>query len=315
MRKFDHHHRIFGGGEVKMMESRIIEYPRPGGGLDYHSSPLIGEIPTSDYSYYRSIDQLRTTINEREVLQTIATSTPLHGATTAASTTDLRAIEFSHKSFMSTASERTSNDGEMHHQHQLHQQNNHHHHHHQHHENQSNKHQHHNNNHNLMDDRANNNVHNYTTTAGEIKTKSYRKNRKHNRNATANNSFNNHISSSLSTSSSVVASSLLQHQQQTSSNNNYHQTHQQIQPYQLQQTHQSTSNDQLSPHSHNADQQEASVDEMITGPVTGQQTKEMKVGVVVVYERKCFKKSIFYTHRLCISCICRRIVEKSGKIL
>lgn len=269
------------------MESRIIEYPRPGGaGLDYHSSPLIGEIPTSDYSYYRSIDQLRTTINERDVLQTIATSNPLHNGGVANATTDLRAIEFSHKSFMSTASERTpnaannnENNGEMHHQHlhQLHPQN--HHHHHQHHENQSNKHQHHNNNnHNLMDDRANNNVHNYTT-AGEIKTKSYRKNRKHNRNASANNSFNNNISSSPSSSS---VSSLLQQQ----NNNNYHQPHQQIQPYQqtlLQQQHQSTtSNDQLSPHSHNADHPE---DEMIAGPVTGQ-TKEMKVGVVLLLCRK-----------------------------
>jgi hypothetical protein len=43
------------------MEGRIIECHRPGGGLDYHNSPLIGEIPTNDYSHYhRSIDQLRS---------------------------------------------------------------------------------------------------------------------------------------------------------------------------------------------------------------------------------------------------------------
>lgn len=273
-----------------MMESRIIEYPRPGGGLDYHSSPLLGEIPTSDYSYYRSIDQLRTTINERDVLQTIATSTPLQShvtaATTTPSTTDLRAIEFSHKSFMSSTERRmeANNNGEMHHQ--LHHQQQAHP---NHHENQSNKHQqhHNNNNHNLMDDRANNNVqqhsfstHNAAASTNEIKTKSYRKNRKHNRNASANNSYNNNISSSSTSSSSsaaavVVPSSLL-HQQ----NNNYHQTQQQQhhQPYQQlqQQQHQSASNDQMSPHSHNADHPEAS-DEMIAGPVTGQ-TKEMKVG-------------------------------------
>lgn len=253
-----------------MMESRIIEYPRPGGGLDYHSSPLIGEIPTSDYSYYRSIDQLRTTINERDVLQTIATSTPLHiNGSGGVSTTDLRAIEFSHKSFMSTSSDRSSgsnneNNGEMHSIQ---------HHHHHHHENQSNKHQTHNNNHNLMDDRANNNNVHYSSGSGtapiEIKTKSYRKNRKHNRNASANISYNNNISSS--------SSSTLHHQQ----NNNYHHhQQQQLQSYQqtlLQQHQSNNSNDQQSPHSNNNDHPE---DEMITGPVTGQ-TKEMKVGVIV----------------------------------
>lgn len=42
-----------------------MEYPRTGCGLDYHNSPLIGEIPTGDYSHFhRSIDQLRS-LNER----------------------------------------------------------------------------------------------------------------------------------------------------------------------------------------------------------------------------------------------------------
>lgn len=54
-----------------MMEARIIEYPRSSG-LDYHhhNSPLIGEIPTNDYTHFhRSIDQLRS-LNERGILNT-----------------------------------------------------------------------------------------------------------------------------------------------------------------------------------------------------------------------------------------------------
>lgn len=52
------------------MEGKIIEYPRSSG-LDYHhNSPLIGEIPTSDYTHFhRSIDQLRS-LNERGILNT-----------------------------------------------------------------------------------------------------------------------------------------------------------------------------------------------------------------------------------------------------
>lgn len=52
------------------MEARIIEYPRSNG-LDYHhNSPLIGEIPTNDYTHFhRSIDQLRS-LNERGILNT-----------------------------------------------------------------------------------------------------------------------------------------------------------------------------------------------------------------------------------------------------
>lgn len=69
------------------MEGRIIEYSRPINGLDYHNSPLIGEIPTSDYTYYRSIDQLRTE-------QTITQPMQHHHVTAIVPTTDLRAIEF-----------------------------------------------------------------------------------------------------------------------------------------------------------------------------------------------------------------------------
>lgn len=48
------------------MEGRTIEYRHHGGGLDYHNSPLIGEIPNSEYhnQMHRSIDQLRS-LNER----------------------------------------------------------------------------------------------------------------------------------------------------------------------------------------------------------------------------------------------------------
>lgn len=42
------------------LEGRTIEY-RPGGGLDYHNSPLMAEIPAGEYSHiHRSIDQLRS---------------------------------------------------------------------------------------------------------------------------------------------------------------------------------------------------------------------------------------------------------------
>lgn len=57
---------------IEIMEGRVIEY-RPGGGLDYHNSPLIGEIPAGDYSHiHRSIDQLRS-LNERGILTPIIT--------------------------------------------------------------------------------------------------------------------------------------------------------------------------------------------------------------------------------------------------
>lgn len=52
------------------MEARIIEYPRSSGLEYHHNSPLIGEIPTSDYTHFhRSIDQLRS-LNERGILST-----------------------------------------------------------------------------------------------------------------------------------------------------------------------------------------------------------------------------------------------------
>lgn len=51
-----------------MMEARIIEYPRSD--YQHNSSPLIGEIPTNDYTHFhRSIDQLRS-LNERGILNT-----------------------------------------------------------------------------------------------------------------------------------------------------------------------------------------------------------------------------------------------------
>lgn len=60
------------------MEGRVIEY-RPGGGLDYHNSPLIGEIPSGDYSHiHRSIDQLRS-LNERGILTPSITTNLNHG--------------------------------------------------------------------------------------------------------------------------------------------------------------------------------------------------------------------------------------------
>lgn len=50
------------------MEARIIEYPRSD--YQHNSSPLIGEIPTNDYTHFhRSIDQLRS-LNERGILNT-----------------------------------------------------------------------------------------------------------------------------------------------------------------------------------------------------------------------------------------------------
>lgn len=52
------------------MEARIIEYPRSSGLEYHHNSPLIGEIPTNDYTHFhRSIDQLRS-LNERGILNT-----------------------------------------------------------------------------------------------------------------------------------------------------------------------------------------------------------------------------------------------------
>lgn len=54
------------------MEGRVIEYRHTGGGLDYHNSPLIGEIPSGEYTIvHRSIDQLRL-LNERNAMSEIS---------------------------------------------------------------------------------------------------------------------------------------------------------------------------------------------------------------------------------------------------
>lgn len=54
------------------MEGRVIEYRHPGGGLDYHHSPLTGEIPSGEYTIvHRSIDQLRL-LNDRNALSEIS---------------------------------------------------------------------------------------------------------------------------------------------------------------------------------------------------------------------------------------------------
>lgn len=60
------------------MQSVIDYRPSHGGGLDYHNSPLIGEIPATDlYHMHRSIDQLRS-LNERGTLNHIAVATSMH---------------------------------------------------------------------------------------------------------------------------------------------------------------------------------------------------------------------------------------------
>lgn len=56
------------------MQSVIDYRPSHGGGLDYHNSPLIGEIPATDlYHMHRSIDQLRS-LNERGTLNHLASA-------------------------------------------------------------------------------------------------------------------------------------------------------------------------------------------------------------------------------------------------
>lgn len=43
------------------MEGRTIDYRPDGGGLDYHNSPLMAEIPVDNYSHiHRSIEHLRS---------------------------------------------------------------------------------------------------------------------------------------------------------------------------------------------------------------------------------------------------------------
>ncbi|CAH0403527.1 unnamed protein product [Chilo suppressalis] len=68
-----------------MMEGRTIDYRPDGGGLDYHNSPLMAEIPIDNYSHiHRSIEHLRS----------IGVPPPLdHHRHLAANITDLRRYE------------------------------------------------------------------------------------------------------------------------------------------------------------------------------------------------------------------------------
>lgn len=104
-----------------MMEGRVIEYRPIGGGLDYHNSPLIGEIPTNDlYHSHRSIDQLRSSLNERGVLTNghlQASITDLKAASAVA------ALHLDYKHFNNNNN--NNNTGELRHHHHSH--------HHQHH--------------------------------------------------------------------------------------------------------------------------------------------------------------------------------------
>lgn len=104
-----------------MMEGRVIEYRPLGGGLDYHNSPLIGEIATNDlYHTHRSIDQLRS-LNDRDAL------TNGHPPPTI---TDLKTsiLQLDYKNYNNNAGEIRSHQQ----QHPHHGQHHHHHHHQQH---------------------------------------------------------------------------------------------------------------------------------------------------------------------------------------
>lgn len=108
------------------MEGRVIEYRPHGGGLDYHNSPLIGEIPTTDlYNMHRSIDQLRS-LNER--------SNNISSIPTLNTVTDLKSsnIQLEYKIYNNNTGELRSNNQHSHNQQQ------HHHHHHQQHNNHHN---------------------------------------------------------------------------------------------------------------------------------------------------------------------------------
>lgn len=76
------------------MQSVIDYRPSHGGGLDYHNSPLIGEIPATDlYHMHRSIDQLRS-LNERSTLNHIASinNTDLKSSSASAATQNASAV-------------------------------------------------------------------------------------------------------------------------------------------------------------------------------------------------------------------------------
>ncbi|GBP12242.1 hypothetical protein EVAR_6413_1 [Eumeta japonica] len=67
-----------------MMEGRTIDYRPDGGGLDYHNSPLMAEIPVDNYSHiHRSIEHLRS----------IGVPPPLDPHRHIANLTDLRRYE------------------------------------------------------------------------------------------------------------------------------------------------------------------------------------------------------------------------------
>lgn len=67
------------------MEGRTIDYRPDGGGLDYHNSPLMAEIPIDNYSHiHRSIEHLRS----------IGVPSPIeHHRHLATNLTDLRRYE------------------------------------------------------------------------------------------------------------------------------------------------------------------------------------------------------------------------------
>uniref|UniRef100_A0A182XPU5 Uncharacterized protein n=1 Tax=Anopheles quadriannulatus TaxID=34691 RepID=A0A182XPU5_ANOQN len=100
-----HHHHPNAGSTL---EGRTIEY-RPGGGLDYHNSPLMAEIPTGDYSHiHRSIDQLRS-MNERGVLGQL--NALQHAAAAVGNGTDLRsALVHDYKPYISDLRANAAND-------------------------------------------------------------------------------------------------------------------------------------------------------------------------------------------------------------
>ncbi|KFB42410.1 hypothetical protein ZHAS_00010105 [Anopheles sinensis] len=102
---YHHHHHPNAGSTL---EGRTIEY-RPGGGLDYHNSPLMAEIPTGDYSHiHRSIDQLRS-MNERGVLGQL--NALQHAAAAVGNSTDLRsALVHDYKPYISDLRAQTTND-------------------------------------------------------------------------------------------------------------------------------------------------------------------------------------------------------------
>lgn len=110
------------------MEGRVIEYrPSHGGGLDYHNSPLIGEIPTTDlYHVHRSIDQLRS-LNER----TTGLNNLSELKTSPSSSSSTPAIHLEYKLYTNSNGHNNNNNNvcanNNNQHHQQHQQQNHHH--------------------------------------------------------------------------------------------------------------------------------------------------------------------------------------------